>query len=638
MTRMDVRCEPQDAVQEIVHRLWGHARLRPLQREAIEADLSGRDSLTVMATGGGKSLCYQAPALLAAEHGDDRLTLVISPLVALMDDQVASLQAMGVEAMALHSGSADLERSEQDAIFHASRPPLVFAAPERALRPGFLRAMRSRGVRSLCIDEAHCISQWGHDFRPEYRRLAELRQAFPEAAVHAFTATATPRVGDDIVRQLAMRNAVRLTGPVHRPNLLIRTRLRTEGTAQCLEAIRRHQGEAGIVYCLSRADAERTHDALRQQGIRAALYHAGLPAARRQKAHRDFRTERVEVMVATVAFGMGVDRGDVRFVIHMSLPRSIEHWVQEAGRAGRDGLPSEVLLLHGTADVARWGRLIDGAEHETDDLPSRVAAEAHRIEQRAQVQAMRRLAATPHCRHAAISEHFGQPWHAASCGACDACLGEWQPLADATRVARVALSAVARLDQRFGMRHVAAVLSGSTGRTLRQWGHDALGVFGMLRHLPKATILQVLEQLVDQGLLLRTEDDHPTLRLTPEALPVLRGEREVSLRTTPTQARRTAAEAAAWGDADRALADRLRTWRREAAASRGIAPFMVFGDVTLRALATRRPRTRRDLAAVPGLGERRLTAYGDALLAVIAGAGEGDSSSRSSSIASADDA
>ena len=635
MTRKDVRAHPQDAVQEIVHRLWGHAHLRPLQREAIEADLAGRDSLTVLATGGGKSLCYQAPALLAAERGDDRLTLVVSPLVALMDDQVASLHSMGIEAMAMHSGLADGDRGEQESAFHATRPSLVFAAPERALRPSFLRAMRSRGVRSLCIDEAHCISQWGHDFRPEYRRLDELRQAFPDAGVHAFTATATPRVGDDIVRQLGMREPLRLIGPVHRPNLLVRTRLRVDGLAQCLEAIRRHPGEAGIVYCLSRADAERMHEALRKEGVRAALYHAGLPASRRQKAHRDFRTERADVMVATVAFGMGVDRGDVRFVIHMTLPRSIEHWVQESGRAGRDGLPSEVLLLHGAADVARWNRLIDTAEGPEDDLEARVAAEAHRQQQRMQVQAMRRVAATPRCRHAAISEHFGQPWDRERCGACDACLGEWQPLADATRVARVALSAVARLEQRFGMRHVAAVLSGSSGRAVRQWGHDELGVFGMLRHLPRASILQVLEQLIDQGLLVRTDDEHPTLRLTAEALPALRGEREIELLATPTHARRTAAEAAGWGDVDRGLAERLRSLRRELASARGIPPFMVFSDVTLRALAAARPSTLSELASIPGLGERRLASYGAALLAALAD-GEGDaSSSSSSSIASA---
>jgi ATP-dependent DNA helicase RecQ len=334
---------------------------------------------------------------------------------------------------------------------------------------------------------------------------------------------------------------------------------------------------------------------------------------------------------------MGVDRGDVRFVIHMTLPRSIEHWVQESGRAGRDGLPSEVLLLHGAADVARWERLIEAPQPEESDLATRVQTEAHRLAQRSQVQAMRRLAATPRCRHAAISEHFGQAWERGGCQACDACLGEWQPLADATRVSRVALSAVARLEQRFGLRHVAAVLAGSGGRSIRQWNHQTLGVFGMLRHLPRATILQVLEQLIDRGLLHRTADEHPTLKLTPDALPVLRGEREVELLTTPTHARRTAAEAASWGDADRSLVERLRALRRELASTRGIPPFMVFSDVTLRALASRRPATPEALAGIPGLGERRLAAYGAALLAALAGSAAVSSSS-SSSIASAAEA
>ena len=619
MSRTDSRVEPQEAVQDLVHRLWGHPALRPLQREAIEADLSGRDSLVVMATGGGKSLCYQAPAILRAEQGDARLTLVVSPLVSLMDDQVASLRAMGVAAAALHSGSPEAERDEAEALLGSGEASLVFAAPERAVRPGFARLLARRGVRSLCIDEAHCISQWGHDFRPEYRRLAELRAAFPGAAVHAFTATATPQVGDDIVRQMAMRDEVRLVGPVHRSNLLVRSRHRTDGLAQCLEVIARHPGEAGIVYCLSRADAERAHDGLVKAGVKAGLYHAGLAAEARRRAHERFRTERIDVMVATVAFGMGVDRGDVRFVVHLSLPRSVEHWVQESGRAGRDGLPSEVVLLHSSADTLRWQRLIErsGAELHAEGLVDRVAAEAHRQQQMQQVLAMRSLVATHACRHAAIARHFGQSLGDGPCGACEICLGEWQPLADATRAAQMALSAVARCEQRFGVGHVAAVLAGANTKPIAKWGHDRLSVHGLLRHLPRATIALVLEQLIDQGLLGRTDGDHPTLFLGPEAMPVLRGERPVALHAPPAPARRTAREAAEWGDIDRPLVERLREARRRLASERGIPPFMVFSDVTLRALARQRPTTLDDLWNVPGLGERRIASYGAALLAAL---------------------
>jgi ATP-dependent DNA helicase RecQ len=639
MTHMDVRGIPHDAVQRLVRRLWGHESLRPLQQEAISADLSGQDSLLVMATGGGKSLCYQAPAILRGEQGESGATLVVSPLVALMDDQVASLRAMGVDAVAMHSGNEELERQEQRRLLDQGQVPLVFVAPERALRPGFLRGMAAMGVRSICIDEAHCISQWGHEFRPEYRRLAELRHAFPGVAVHAFTATATPQVGRDIAAQLQLRDPVLLHGPVHRPNLLIRTRHRVDGPAQCLECIRRHSGEAGIVYCLSRADAERTHAALRREGVRAGVYHAGLAAAARRRAHEDFRAERIDVMVATVAFGMGVDRGDVRFVIHMTLPRSVEHWVQEAGRAGRDGLPSEVLLLHGAGDVTRWERLIDRDEGACDDLAARVAAEVHRQSQRAQVQSMRSVVARDLCRHAAIGEHFGQPWTRGACGACDVCLGEWQPLADATHVARVSLSAVARVEQRFGARHVAAILAGGGSQTLKRWGHADLGVFGMLRHLPRAVILQVLEQLVEQGLLRRSGEEQPVLQLTPSSLPVLRGERVVTLRTTPLHARRSAAEVAGWSDVDRSLVERLRGLRRDLARGRGIPPFMVFSDVTLRAMAARRPSHAAALLEIPGLGERRVAAYGAALLEVLAPeAASGSASISSSSMASAADA
>ncbi len=620
MQRTESRLEPQDAAQEVVHRLWGHAHLRPLQREAIEADLAGRDSLVVMATGGGKSLCYQAPAIIAAEQGDRRLTLVVSPLVALMDDQVASLRAMGVEAVAMHSGSPEAEQQEAKALLDSDAAAIVFAAPERAVRPGFARMLARRGVRSLCIDEAHCISQWGHDFRPEYRRLAELRQSFPDAAVHAFTATATPQVGQDVMQQMRMHEPLRLIGPVHRPNLLIRTRHRDEGLQQCLEVIHRHADEAGIVYCLSRKDAERTRDGLKQAGVKVALYHAGLSATERRRAHEAFRTERVDVMVATVAFGMGVDRGDVRFVVHMALPRSIEHWVQESGRAGRDGLPSEVIMLHSAADLMRWERLIDrsASEMDADDLPARVAATAHREQQMEHVRAMRSLVAQSSCRHAAIAHHFGQTLTEGACNACEICLGEWQPLADATRVAQMALSAVARLEQRFGVGHVTAVLAGASTQPVLRCGHDQLSVHGLLKHLPRTTIAQVLEQLLDQGLLLRTPGDHPTLRLTQASLEVLRGAREVSLQAPPATARRSASDVAGWSDVDRALADRLRALRRELASARGIPPFMIFSDVTLRALASERPTTPAALARIPGMGERRIASYGAALLEALA--------------------
>ncbi len=635
MSRTDSQLEPQEAAEALVRRLWGHASLRPLQREAIQSDLDGRDSLVVMATGGGKSLCYQAPAILNAERGDDRLTLVVSPLVSLMDDQVASLRAMGVPAAALHSGSPDSERDETEALLAEGGTALVFAAPERAVRPGFARLLARRGVRSLCIDEAHCISQWGHDFRPEYRRLAELREAFPAAAVHAFTATATPQVGEDISRQMRMRDPVRLVGPVHRANLLIRSRHRTDGMTQLLELVGRHAGEAGIVYCLSRADAERTHEGLRKAGVKAGLYHAGLSAQERRRAHERFRTERLDVMVATVAFGMGVDRGDVRFVAHLSLPRSIEHWVQESGRAGRDGLPAEVLMLHGSSDTLRWQRLIErsGDAMHAEGLADRVAVEAHRQQQMQQVLAMRSLMATHECRHAAIARHFGQTLSEGPCGACEICLGEWQPLADATRTAQMALSAVARCEQRFGAGHVAAVLAGASTKAITRWGHDRLSVHGLLRHLPRTTIALVLEQLMDQGLLARADGEHPTLHLTPEAMTVLRGERPVTLHAPPSAARRTAGESAGWGDVDRALAERLRAVRRALAQERGIAPFMVFSDVTLRALARQRPATTADLWTVPGMGERRIAAYGVALLAALADdspADAGDGASRSS--------
>ncbi|NBP51879.1 MAG: RecQ family ATP-dependent DNA helicase, partial [Actinobacteria bacterium] len=446
-----MRTEPHSPAQEAqlapevleeVRRIWGFDALRPLQADAIAAGIAGRDSLLVMPTGGGKSLCYQVPPLAAALAGERRIDVCVSPLIALMKDQVDGLRSNGYPAAALHSG---MPAEERDAVRKSVRDGdvrLLFVSPERLLAPGFDAWLDSIGVRAIAIDEAHCISQWGHDFRPEYRQLASLRRSFPDASLHACTATATPRVRRDIVAQLELRDPVELVGSFDRPNLVYRIEPRVDGRRQLLDVIGRHRGDAVIVYCLSRKDTESLAEFLRKEGFGAAAYHAGMQADRRAKVQEDFAEERLDIVVATVAFGMGIDRSNVRAVVHMTMPKSVEHYQQETGRAGRDGLESECVLFHSYADVVKWTSIAEGSADEArarlEDMgsePEAFAALDESLAQgRAQLEAMQRLAASPVCRHRWIVEHFGQRFEptardernpdGGTCGACDVCLGE----------------------------------------------------------------------------------------------------------------------------------------------------------------------------------------------------------------------
>jgi ATP-dependent DNA helicase RecQ len=396
-----------------VRRYWGYAELRPLQEQAIQAGLERRDSLVVMPTGGGKSLCYQVPAELAR-----RTDIVVSPLISLMKDQVDGLRECGYAAGALYSGMPldDVRKTESE--IAAGRYRLVFVAPERLLTPRFLQLIERLEVGTFAIDEAHCISHWGHDFRPEYRRLAEIKTRFPQASVHAYTATATERVRADIVEQLGLRNPAVLVGTFDRPNLVYRIVPRVDAQSQVLEALRRHPGEAAIVYCISRRDTEAMAEALQANRLRAAFYHAGMEANERRRTQDAFAAEDIDVVVATVAFGMGIDRSDVRCVIHAAMPKSIEHYQQETGRAGRDGLEAECVLLYSAADVLRWESLIEKSAAESSAVTEIIAASRELLEH------MRRLCTGLHCRHRKLSEYFGQEYSKPDCEACDVCLNE----------------------------------------------------------------------------------------------------------------------------------------------------------------------------------------------------------------------
>jgi ATP-dependent DNA helicase RecQ len=600
-------------ITEILSRWWGFEQLRPLQAEAIGSALGGRDSLVVMPTGGGKSLCYQLPPLVS-----ESTDVVISPLVALMKDQVDSLEAIGYPAAAIHSGLTAEERARTRDRLAAGELRLLFTAPERLVNTGLLDLLARVGVKRFSIDEAHCISHWGHDFRPEYRQMALLRERFPSASLHAFTATATPRVRDDIVAQLNLRDPDVLLGTFDRPNLVYRVVPRTDRVAQTLQILGRHAGEASIVYCISRKETERLAARLAAEGILARPYHAGLDPEQRRRTQEAFARETIDVVVATVAFGMGIDRSDVRLVLHTSLPKSLEAYQQETGRAGRDGLAAECVLLYSSADVFSWESLVRKSADESSLEP----AEAERLVagQVEHLHAMRRYAQAARCRHAALSEYFGQAYGTEPCGACDVCLGETASIPDSTVVAQKIISCVARAGERFGVRHVCEVLRGARTEGISRHGHDRLSTFGILSTLDQRAVENLAHQLLDQGLLARSGGDRPVVMLNEQSWEVLRGTRQVVLLEPRAGRTRTAkADADDWKDVDRDLFERLRKWRRRVAESRGKPAWTIFDDKSLRAIAREKPSSPAALLRVKGIGEKRLADFGAAILDLVAG-------------------
>ena len=594
-------------------RWWGFDQLRPQQAEAIQAALDGRDSVVVMPTGGGKSLCYQLPPLVG-----DSTDVVISPLVALMKDQVDALEAIGYPAAALHSGLSADERANVRDRLAAGELRLLFTAPERLVNSGLLDLLARVGVKRFAIDEAHCISHWGHDFRPEYRQLALLRERFPAASLHAFTATATPRVRSDIAAQLHLRNPTMLLGTFDRPNLCYRVVPRTDRINQTLRILGRHAGEASIVYCISRRETEQLAARLAAEGILARPYHAGLDPKERRRTQEAFARETIDVVVATVAFGMGIDRSDVRLVLHTSLPKSLEAYQQETGRAGRDSLAAECVLLYSSADVFSWESLVRKSATESDLEP----AEAERLiaGQMEHLHSMRRYAQAARCRHAALSEYFGQAYGTESCGACDVCLGETENFPDSTVTAQKIISCVARVEGRFGVRHVCEVLRGATTDGIKRHGHERLSTFGLLASLDQRATENLVHQLLDQGLLARSVGDRPVVMLNTLSWEVLRGTRPVVLLEPRVGKTKTAkADADDWQDVDRDLFERLRTWRRRVAEGRGKPAWTILDDKALRAIAREKPTSPAALLRVKGIGEKRLADFGAAILDMVAG-------------------
>ncbi len=592
-------------LEDTLSKYWGYTSFRPLQREAMAAILDGRDSVVVLPTGGGKSLCFQAPALVRGGLG-----LVISPLISLMKDQVDTLLQNGVEAACYNSSLASDRKASVAAGLREGRFSLLYVSPERLAGDGSENFLQMVGrVSYIAIDEAHCISQWGHDFRPEYRQIGALRSRYPGVSLHAFTATATARVRRDISSQLELRDAVELVGSFDRPNLLYRVLPRATLKKQLQEILARHRGNAGIIYCTSRKEVDTLAEWLSSIGLRALPYHAGLDDGERHRNQDAFINEDADVMVATVAFGMGIDRSNVRFVIHAGAPQSLEHYQQESGRAGRDGLEAECVLVYSAADFLKWRVMLERSGELTDA-------------RRSLLRDMERYASGVGCRHRHLVSYFGQAFDKADCGACDYCLGELEAVGDGVIIARKILSCVARVGQRFGAAHVANILNGSESDQITRRGHQQLSTFGLLKDAPVSEIRGYIEQISAEGLLRQTDDQYPVLALTAAGVALLkdaaaRPDLALARQRRVTKDRRTERarpHTEAWKDVDHDLFERLRAVRLRIARERGVPPYVIFHDTTLRELARLKPRRVEDLQTVKGIGARKAEQLGEAFV------------------------
>jgi ATP-dependent DNA helicase RecQ len=589
------------SIHDTLQRVYGFAGFRPGQQPIIEALIGGQDAFVLMPTGGGKSLCYQIPAL----HRDG-VGIVVSPLIALMHDQVDALRANGVAAAYYNSSLDGDEARDVLARLHRHELDLLYVSPERLLG-GFMERLDDIDIALFAIDEAHCVSQWGHDFRPEYAALGQLRERFPAVPLIALTATADAQTRDDILRVLALERARHFVSGFDRPNIRYRVLEKHRPIEQLLAFLAPRAGDAGIVYALSRRRVEEVAQRLQQQGLRAAAYHAGLPAQERRRVQEAFLRDELQVVVATVAFGMGIDKPNVRFVVHYDLPRHIEGYYQETGRAGRDGLPSEALLLYGAQDVITARRLI-----ENNQNPAQQRIEQHKL------AAMVALAEALTCRRRVLLNYFGDEPEAA-CGNCDICLDPPQQY-DATIDAQKLLSCVYRVQQRFGARHVIEVLRGADTERIRSLGHQHLSTYGIGSDRSEQEWTSLLRQLIHHGYLEQDIANYSVLRLTPLARDLLRGDTRLQLarpRSSVARGARQATVAGGLSGDDAALFEALRALRKRIADSEGKPPYIVFGDASLAQMARLRPESELDLLAISGVGEAKLRKYGRAFLDAI---------------------
>ncbi|MCC6736841.1 MAG: DNA helicase RecQ [Bauldia sp.] len=593
----------------VLKSVFGHSAFRGEQEDVVRHVVAGGDAVVLFPTGKGKSVCYQVPALCRTG-----VAIVVSPLIALMRDQVEALKQAGVRAAALNSAIAPEEIARSRADLLGGKLDLLYVTPERLMMDGFLAMLERLPVSLIAIDEAHCVSQWGHDFRPEYRKLGMLAERFPGVPRLALTATADADTRRDIVERLALNNARIFQTSFDRPNISYAIALREGGRRQLRSFLDRHTGESGIVYCLSRKKVDETAAWLAMEGIRALPYHAGLDRETRDGNQDVFIREDGVVLVATVAFGMGIDKPDIRFVVHLDLPSSVEAYYQETGRAGRDGGPAEAYMTYAMADVVQRRRMID--EGGADDTVKRV--------ERAKLNALLGICETAGCRRQALLAHFGEVYPG-PCGNCDACLSPAETY-DGTEAAQKILSAIYRTGSRYGSGHIIDILRGEPTEKVTNAGHDRLPTFGVGRDLDDRTWRSVLRQLVASGIVAVDHTAFGALTLGDGAREVLRSQRKVQLRRdrAPVRERtrrRLEATAAPVSGPDEGLFDALRAERTRLAREQGVPPYVVFHDATLRALATARPRDIAGLADIPGIGRSKLERYGPAFLRVIAAAG-----------------
>ncbi|MPS29232.1 DNA helicase RecQ [Pigmentiphaga sp.] len=591
---------------EVLNRVFGYDHFRGPQQEIVDHVVAGGDALVLMPTGAGKSLCYQVPALVRSGTG-----VVVSPLIALMQDQVDALTELGVRAAFLNSTQDFARVREVERAFVDGELDLLYVAPERLLTDRCLALLERGRIALFAIDEAHCVSQWGHDFRPEYLGLSALHERWPDVPRIALTATATQATRIEIAQRLGLEDAQHFVSSFDRPNIRYRIVEKNDPRRQLLDFLKQeHAGDSGIVYCLSRARVEDTAEALRAQGIDAMPYHAGLEAATRAANQARFLREDGVVMVATIAFGMGIDKPDVRFVAHLDLPKSVEGYYQETGRAGRDGLPATAWMAYGLQDVVQQRRMID---ESTGD-------EAYKRRSASMLEAMLGLCETVECRRVRLLQYFGQASQA--CGNCDTCLEPPQAW-DGTEAAQKILSAVYRLwkerGQRFGAGHVIDILRGKRNDKVEQHRHDELSVFGIGADLSEKDWRNVLRQLIAQSLLTVDHEAFGTLALTEGSRSVLKGERTLMLRREPAKPARAressrARAAVTLPPEAEALFTALRAWRGEVARSHGVPAYVIFHDATLREVALARPASLDELGAISGVGARKLEAYGQEIL------------------------
>jgi ATP-dependent DNA helicase RecQ len=600
--------DPGARALHVLETVFGYPAFRGQQAEIVDVVARGGDALVLMPTGGGKSLCYQIPALLR-----DGVGVVVSPLIALMQDQVDALAEVGVRAAFLNSTQSFDEAMQIERKLRSGDLDLLYVAPERLMTPRCLALLESAKIALFAIDEAHCVSQWGHDFRPEYIQLSVLHERFPEVPRIALTATADQQTREEIIHRLQLHEARMFVSSFDRPNIRYQIVEKANGRKQLLDFIQsEHAGDAGVVYCLSRKKVEETAEFLNEHGVHALAYHAGMETAVRSRNQARFLREDGIVMVATIAFGMGIDKPDVRFVAHLDLPKSIEGYYQETGRAGRDGLPASAWMAYGLQDVVQQRRMID--ESEADETFKRV--------QSAKLDAMLGLCETLHCRRTRLLDYFGQA--SESCGNCDTCLNP--PGAyDATVDVQKLLSTIYRVDQRYGALHVLDVLRGIDSDKVRERGHDQLSTFGIGSDRSEAEWRAILRQVIALGLVSVDHEAYGVLKLTDAARPVLKGAERVQLRVyrKPEKARRVPSRPKGFVEIDlspvqQTVFEKLRWWRMETARKHNVPAYVIFHDATMREIAKVQPHSLDDLRGVTGVGEKKLETYGAEIVALIA--------------------